>query len=808
MQHARASGLRYNVYKTVMIHKATIHSYSRLDLVYLGLITTVYFVTGQIGLFFATEHGNATLVWPPAGIALAALMLYGYRFWPGIFLGTLLMNLTVGVPLVVICSVAAGNVLGALLGTYLLKRLVGFRAALERLQDALGLIIYAAGISTLISPTFGIISQLLTGGLTWELSGLAWLTWWMGDAVGVLLIAPVILSWAAHPHVDTTPRRLIEAGLLLLLTMLVSITVYSDLFYRQTYLPLTYTIFPLVIWAALRFGQRGATVIAYIGSSSAVWGAVNGSGPFMGRSTQASHLLLQSFMGIVAVTALILAAIINERKQAQTALQESETRYCSLMNDVLDSSNIGTIILDAQLRVVWMNQAFERYFGLNRATLIGQDMRPVMTRQISRIFADPEEFAAKIAATYTQNTYVENFECHVPPGPQRAACWLEHWSHPIKTGLYAGGRIEHYYDITARKRTEDALQENQRFIHRIADATPAILYLFDLVQQCNVYSNHELGTILGYTQQEIQAMGMNFFAEKMHPADLARLPEHLQQVMALADDEIIEHDYRMKNADGAWRWLSSREIMFTRTPEGQVHVILGTAQDITARKQAEEQVKTSLREKEVLLKEIHHRVKNNLQVISSLFRLQSRYTDDRHALEMFRESQDRVQSMALVHQKLYQSADLARIDFAEYLRSLTTSLLRSYQIDHQSITLTIMVDDLFLDIDQAIPCGLIINELVSNSLKYAFPDNRTGEIRIELRRTVDHQLMLMVHDNGIGLPPDIDLTTNKTLGLQLASTLTNQLGGSITIDRHGGTTFMILFTPVYHEERENHYEYS
>ncbi|GEM_PF-5910055 len=246
------------VYKMVMIRKTTIHSYSRLDMVSLGLITSISIVTGQIGLFFATEYGHGTLVWPPAGIALAALILYGYRFWPGIFPGTVLLNLTIGAPLVVICNLAVGNVLGALLGTYLLKRLVDFRAALERLQDALGLIIYAAGINTLIIPTSGIISRLLTSGLPWEVSGLAWLIWWMSDAVGVLLIAPVILSWAAHPRVDTTPRRLIKVSLLLLLTMLVSITVYSDLFYRQTYLLLTYTIFLLVIWTALRFRQRGA----------------------------------------------------------------------------------------------------------------------------------------------------------------------------------------------------------------------------------------------------------------------------------------------------------------------------------------------------------------------------------------------------------------------------------------------------------------------------------------------------------------------------------------------------------------------
>lgn len=921
-----------------MRRKTTIGIHSRFDLVYIGLLASIYVITGKIGLFFALEHGKATLVWPPAGIALAALILYGYRFWPGIFIGTFLINLTLDVSPVVTIAVMIGNVLGALLGTYLLKRVIGFRPALERLPDALGMIIFAALLSTLISPTCGVISQLLTDQLPWEVFGTVWLTWWMGDAIGVLLITPVILSWVTEPSIRSTPQRFIEAGSLLFLTVLVSIFVYSEFFHKQAYLPLSYTIFPFVIWAALRFGQRGATTIAYVGTSIAVWGAANGSGPFFGKSIQESLLLLQSFMGIVAITALILAAIITERKHVQEALQESEARYRSLINDVLDSSTIGTLILDATLHVVWMNQTFERYFGLSRDTLIGKDIWPLMTRQINQIFADPEFFAAKIGAAYAQNNYVENFECHLLPGDQHEERWLEHWSQPIKTGLYAGGRIEHYYDITARKRaeealraseekykvlfqihpigialvdqhgqiieintalermlalpfaeqthrsvdssawhflrpdgtlmppaefpgvcalrqqsivqdiemglphdngsitwlnvtaapipiegygaiityhditarkrSEDVLRENQRFIQGIADASPSILYLFDLVTQCNIYSNRELGTILGYTQQEIQAMGMNFFYKKMHPDDLALLGDHVRQVMMLEDNEIIEHDYRLKDAHGEWRWLSSRETIFTRTPEREPHIVLGTAQDITVRKRAEEQIKSSLREKEVLLKEIHHRVKNNLQIISSLFRLQSRHTHDPHALAMFRESQDRVQSMALVHQKLYQSADLARIDFAEYLQSLAHSLLRSYQVNTHAITLTIMIDDIFLDIDQAIPCGLIINELVSNSLKYAFPDHHAGEIQIELRRTTNQHLRLMVRDNGIGLPLDIDLATTRTLGLQLASTLTNQLGGSITIERHHGTTFIIEFMPTNHEEREKHHEYS
>jgi len=215
--------------------------------------------------------------------------------------------------------------------------------------------------------------------------------------------------------------------------------------------------------------------------------------------------------------------------------------------------------------------------------------------------------------------------------------------------------------------------------------------------------------------------------------------------------------------------------------------------EITERVRKEAQIKASIEEKEALLKEIHHRVKNNLQVISSLLNLQSGYIEDPQAAEVFRDSQNRIRSMALVHEKLYQSQDLTRVDLAEYIRNLVTYLFRAYSASATGVTLDIQADDVFLTIDTAMPCGLILNELISNTLKHAFPDGQAGEIRVELHANCDHQVTLSVADTGIGLPKDLDLNTTTSLGLQLVHTLVDQLNGHIELNSSRGTEFNIAF---------------
>ncbi len=222
-------------------------------------------------------------------------------------------------------------------------------------------------------------------------------------------------------------------------------------------------------------------------------------------------------------------------------------------------------------------------------------------------------------------------------------------------------------------------------------------------------------------------------------------------------------------------------------------------EEIIERQKAENQLKDSLKEKEVLLKEIHHRVKNNLQVISSLLYIQSKNIKDKKALELFKDSENRVRSMALVHEKLYRSENLININLEEYLRSLTYHLLQTYSINGKHIDIQIRVRNIQLTVEKAIPCGLIISELVSNSLKYAFPEDREGTIRVELFSEEKNQNMdgavkactLIVSDNGIGFPEGLDFQNTESLGMQLVRNLTRQMDGVIELDRSSGTSFKI-----------------
>lgn len=210
-------------------------------------------------------------------------------------------------------------------------------------------------------------------------------------------------------------------------------------------------------------------------------------------------------------------------------------------------------------------------------------------------------------------------------------------------------------------------------------------------------------------------------------------------------------------------------------------------------KLAEGQLTATLREKEILLQEIHHRVKNNMQIISSLLRLQSRYINDPKDINIFKECQNRIHALSLVHEKLYRSKNLASIDFGDYAMSLAIDLFRSYKVDMNNITLSVKADEASIKINTIIPCGLIITELISNSLKYAFPDNKDGVIMITLQAIDKDRFVLTIKDNGAGIPEYIDFRNTETLGLQLVNDLVKQIKATIELNRTKGTEFQIRF---------------
>ncbi len=260
----------------------------------------------------------------------------------------------------------------------------------------------------------------------------------------------------------------------------------------------------------------------------------------------------------------------------------------------------------------------------------------------------------------------------------------------------------------------------------------------------------------------------------------------------LASGEVVQFETEVQTAGDTIRWYANRMGPITR--DGRIEGVMLLNRDITRAKSVEHQIRSSLLEKETLLREIHHRVKNNLQVISSLLDLQGEGIREPHLLQALAESRNRVRAMALIHQELYQSESLSRIDTSGYIRGLVTHLFRAYHLQDADISLDIRVDGISLGLDMAIPCGLIINELVTNALKYAFPPGHSGILRIHLESESPGRYSLTIGDNGCGLPESLDLDNPPSLGLRLVQLLTRQLGGNLEIDRTGGTTFRLIFS--------------
>jgi PAS domain S-box-containing protein len=341
-----------------------------------------------------------------------------------------------------------------------------------------------------------------------------------------------------------------------------------------------------------------------------------------------------------------------------------------------------------------------------------------------------------------------------------------------------------------RKRADEALKESERKYHALAELSPVGIFRTDSEGDCT-YINERWQMIAGITLEEALGKG---WVQSLHPDDRNRISEKWQQAAMKGRPFISE--YRFCHPNGSTTWVLGQAII-ERNESEEVAGYIGTITDITERKHAEERLKESLKEKEILLREIHHRVKNNMQVISSLLMLQEELSEDEKVIEMLKDSQNRIISMALIHEKLYRSENLSKIDLKEYIDNLVSGLFQSYGISEDKVVLKINAENVLLGIDSAIPCGLIINELVSNSLKHAFPEDKSGEINIFIHSTDEDMIELLIGDNGVGIPKDLDFRKTESLGLRIVNVLIeNQLHGEIILNRARGTEFKIRFRGI------------
>ncbi|MCB9077817.1 MAG: PAS domain-containing protein [Anaerolineaceae bacterium] len=350
-------------------------------------------------------------------------------------------------------------------------------------------------------------------------------------------------------------------------------------------------------------------------------------------------------------------------------------------------------------------------------------------------------------------------------------------------------------EIEARKQIQEALVQERALLDTVMNNTPDCIAAKDVESRFTLVNTATVQQ-LGMTMPD-QVIGKTDF--DFHPQELASQYYADEQQLLRSGQPLIDHEEPLLNqVTGRIGWALTTKVPL-RDSHGNIVGLVVTARDITERKRTELQIKASLEEKEALLKEVHHRVKNNLQIIASMLNMQTRYTENEQIMGQLLDSRNRVYSMALVHENLYRSETLAWVDIAAYVSDLVGNLLQSYGFDSRRIGLKLDVQQIFLSLDQAVPCGLIINELVSNALKYAFPETMAqqrsskDEITIAFYSGEDEMLVLTVADNGVGLPEGLDLNTSKTLGLRLVRTLVRQLDATLAIDAESGTKFSITF---------------
>lgn len=477
---------------------------------------------------------------------------------------------------------------------------------------------------------------------------------------------------------------------------------------------------------------------------------------------------------------------ITAQKKAEDELKKSEERFKSL----IESINVITWEYDVELkRHVFVSQKAEEILGY----AVDKWYKPGFW--YSHLHPQDRDWASKFSDEQITKGTNHEFEYRM-----LAADGSTKWFREITSISSVNGNPSRVngiiIDITGRKIAEQNLRNTQLRLAALLNNLPNVVF-YETGGGREFITENILG-LIGYSAEEI-TRDRNFFNSLIHPEDRDILKQSYKAWEQRERVGILTNEFRVKRRDGVYIWLEDH--VFEIVPDFGDKYISGVMLEITGRKKAEELIKDSLKEKELLIKEIHHRVKNNLQIVSSLLKLQSGYVKDEEALNMLLESQNRIQSMALVHQKLYQSKDLSRINFNEYLNQLLSHIKHAYKIDVDSFSINVNTENTQVDVDTAIPCGLIVNELVTNSFKHAFPNFRKGSIKIDLRTNKVGYYLLSVSDDGIGFPEKIDFRNTSTLGLQLVITLVEQLSGQIELKNKTGTTFEIKFPATGYKTR-------
>lgn len=491
-------------------------------------------------------------------------------------------------------------------------------------------------------------------------------------------------------------------------------------------------------------------------------------------------IIFNRAIGIIVIW-VIISSFLKDKK-VEEALEQNRIRLAGIVDSAMDA----IITIDSIQNIVLFNSAAEKMFGVKSAEVLGKPLdrfipssyRGVHSTQITE-FGKTGTTSRKMGSLGTVKGVRNNGQ-----------------EFPIEASIsQIVSNNQKFYtvilrDITERIQNEKDLLESELKFRMLADNAPVLIWMCDINKEA-VYFNKIWLEFRGKKVEDEIGQG---WMEGIHPEDKDTFIKLFNSYFNEQKEFSLE--LRLRNYNGEYKWVINNGVPRYST-EGRFIGFIGSCVDITFRKEFEEILKENLKEKEVLLKEIHHRVKNNLQIIISLINLQAVTVKNPRLIEVLLESQNRIKSMALIHEKLYQSEDLSRINLSSYIMELVNKLFYSYKLDDSNIKLNLDINEVDINIDIGVSLGLIINEIITNAFKYAFPPKMNFGDKEKIITAILHRngndCELIIKDNGVGLPDDFKINETNSLGLQLVSTLTEQISGKLEINGKEGTEFKITF---------------